>query len=882
MIYLCIIDFYMRKKLIASLLGFFLIVPAFAVLNEKDLGHTLAVLRQELRMTRIEMQKRQMFLAANTKDTHDRLVGLIKKTNELSLMLYSQKQDYTFDLTYALNEVTKEYKAFSSVRVPFDDIVNQLDIEIERYQKLISTLMSLPPVLGSEEDVEVHDHEIHHAAEEAIPDSLRAIRDSIEAEHSAIHARLEEDGKEVMEHIPFSLDEQGCKDRDSCLFYARSLLEMFTDAKDQIIDDSYHYTSANNMLEHAYNYAQERYRQVQHNIFIDGQTPYWRILLHFRYFVKQALTDANEKYSREYFGAVQSEWRGPMVIGLGFFVLFYLIIASILGHIVTSALVRFIPYFGTEEFKERKLCLLLLVAVVIFAITVMVAAAFTHHNFLAMAAGLLVQYAWLLAAIFASLLIRLRGKEISAALMAYIPIMIMGLLVISFRIIFIPNHLTNLIFPPVLVGFMLWQLYVTLHYHPSLPKRDHAYMVMTLAVLVGTSVISVLGYVLLAIQIIIWWIFQIAFIQTITAMFYRLEANYEKKLSPKIKKYKKSHKNEVLSAKGSFIEITWWFDFVNMVLMPVLSVWSIPACIYMASKVFDLSNVCAKYFSVFFINNEKFIQISLLKLVVIISLYFLFRYLVYLVRALFRIRRVRKAEQEAGDFKIQTSQVNLTLGNNIIAFSLWILYVIITLNYLQIPTSALKLVSAGLATGIGFAMKDVLNNFFYGVQLMSGRLRVGDYVECDGVRGKVESINYQTTQLTALDGSVMAFPNSNLFNKNFKNLTKNHSYELLMLPVGIKYGSNVEQVRQMLIKELWSLQSTDEYGRPLIDPAFGFEVRFDGFGDSSVNLNVLQYVLVEMRGPYSAKAKEVIYNTLNANGIEIPFPQRDVYIKQTP
>ena len=121
-----------------------------------------------------------------------------------------------------------------------------------------------------------------------------------------------------------------------------------------------------------------------------------------------------------------------------------------------------------------------------------------------------------------------------------------------------------------------------------------------------------------------------------------------------------------------------------------------------------------------------------------------------------------------------------------------------------------------------------------------------------------------------------------LTDDDFKNLTKNHSYELLTTPVGIKYGSDIEQVRQLLIKQLWTLQSTDEYGRPLIDPAFGFEVRFDGFGDSSVNLNVMQFVLVERKGPYAAKAKEVIYNALNAGGIEIPFPQRDVYIKQAP
>ena len=141
----------MRKKLIATLIAFLAIVPAFAVLNEKDLAQTLAVLRQELQMAKAEMQKSQVFISANTKATHERLVRLIQKTNELSLMLYSQKQDYTFDLTYALDEVTKEYKAFSNVRVPFDAIVTQMEIEIERYEKLIATLVSLPPALVSEE-----------------------------------------------------------------------------------------------------------------------------------------------------------------------------------------------------------------------------------------------------------------------------------------------------------------------------------------------------------------------------------------------------------------------------------------------------------------------------------------------------------------------------------------------------------------------------------------------------------------------------------------------------------------------------------------------------------------------------------------------------------
>lgn len=82
------------------------------------------------------------------------------------------------------------------------------------------------------------------------------------------------------------------------------------------------------------------------------------------------------------------------------------------------------------------------------------------------------------------------------------------------------------------------------------------------------------------------------------------------------------------------------------------------------------------------------------------------------------------------------------------------------------------------------------------MQLMSGRLRVGDYIECDGIRGKVDNITYQSTQIEAVDGSIMAFPNSSLFAKNFKNLTRNNSYEFLGLPVGVAYGTDVDHARK--------------------------------------------------------------------------------------
>jgi len=258
-------------------------------------------------------------------------------------------------------------------------------------------------------------------------------------------------------------------------------------------------------------------------------------------------------------------------------------------------------------------------------------------------------------------------------------------------------------------------------------------------------------------------------------------------------------------------------------------------------------------------------------MVAVTSMFFLFRYLNYLIKALYHKYRKPKV--------MVNGKPNFTLANNIIAICVWGLYFIISIKMLKIPSTAISVISAGLATGVGFAMKDLLENFFYGISLMTGRVRVGDFIECDGIRGKVESITYQSTQIVTADGCVIAFLNSSLFNKNFKNITKNHSYEMVKVPVGIAYGANVEQVREMLIAAVKSLETKNAEGRDIIHTKKPISVVFDEFGDNSVNLFVTYWVLVEEKFGMTGKVKEAIYNTLNAHNIEIPFPQRDVYIR---
>lgn len=83
----------------------------------------------------------------------------------------------------------------------------------------------------------------------------------------------------------------------------------------------------------------------------------------------------------------------------------------------------------------------------------------------------------------------------------------------------------------------------------------------------------------------------------------------------------------------------------------------------------------------------------------------------------------------------------------------------------------------------------------------------------------------------------------------------------------------------MLLKDLGPLMVKNAAGKYVADKKQGFKVMFDDFGDSSVDLFVVCWVLVEEKAAFVAKVKEVIYNTLNKNKIEIPFPQQDIYVR---
>ena len=118
-------------------------VPALAVFTGMNLDATLANLRRELSYDYQQISQTQDELKEYYDGQHKQMVEIAKKCNDQSLMLYSQKQDYTFDISYALEKVTQEYEDFNKNRKPYDRIVTKLNIEINRYARLIATTISM-------------------------------------------------------------------------------------------------------------------------------------------------------------------------------------------------------------------------------------------------------------------------------------------------------------------------------------------------------------------------------------------------------------------------------------------------------------------------------------------------------------------------------------------------------------------------------------------------------------------------------------------------------------------------------------------------------------------------------------------------------------------
>ena len=862
------------RKLITILVAMLVVaVPATAVFTGMGLDATLSNLRRELNYDYLHISSTREHMAARYDVQHQKMVDIVKKCNDLSLMLYSQKQDYTFDISYALEKVCEEFNDFNKNRTPYDRIVSSIDVEINRYARLIESLRRLPPELR---EVEV------------VPDSLAYHNDSLDVHlmqnESLLQQELEEQVKVILaSKEAFILSESGQADRDSCLLYASELLKLYAERRELVMADSTHYREAELRMQESYEYARSYYSILEKKVFVEGQTSWFTILKDPGAYWQEARGTLSDKFGDSSISSLQSivssnyqQSNQAKFYWLLFYFLAFIILWMV-SVLILNLLHRFVKPVRERVAPEQKLYLAFLVACVLFLV---LSYESVTDDIARKGMSIMRTFIWLLMAINTALLLRLEPQKLKHSILIYVPTIFTALFVIGLRVLFVPNAVLNMIFPPLLLVMTLWQLLANLRRSRKTDRTDMVIGWTSLFVTAAALVISWIGYIFLALILLVWWYFQLALNLTIASVWSLMLQYKSKRLNKRIAAFNSKTTYVAGAAKKEMqFRATWFYDLIREVLVPVMALCSLPICLYLAMNIFEFNDLYYTIFEKPFIRQGD-ISISAYNLLLLTGLFAVFRYANKAIHVLWQSFRYRQFLRKYNRKTVHNNEINLALGNSLISVFIWFVYVDLVIVTLNIPTGSLGLIAGGLSAGIGLALKDIINNFIYGIQLMGGRLRVGDWIECDGVRGKVVDINYQTTLVETLFGTQVAFLNASLFSKSFTNLTRNNAYELTIIKVGVAYGTDFQKVREALEKGLEVLKTKDKYGRDIVEPTYGHYIRFDDFGDSSVNVAVRQYVLVSEQIEYRYQCKELIYKILKENGITIPFPQRDVHLIQ--
>jgi small-conductance mechanosensitive channel len=186
--------------------------------------------------------------------------------------------------------------------------------------------------------------------------------------------------------------------------------------------------------------------------------------------------------------------------------------------------------------------------------------------------------------------------------------------------------------------------------------------------------------------------------------------------------------------------------------------------------------------------------------------------------------------------------------------------------------SSFGLVAGALGVGIGFGLQGIVANFIAGLVLAFERpIQVGDEIQLPQSMGIVKSIGVRSTTIRTYDGSEVIIPNSDLITKDVINWTLTDRKKRRDINIGVAYGSNPDVVLELIRK------TATEHPDVLKIPAPW--ALFDGFGDSQLNFRIRIWTTMDTGMTTKSQVTVAIYDALRKEGIEIPFPQRDLHIK---
>nr|WP_244403823.1 mechanosensitive ion channel family protein [Xylella fastidiosa] len=219
------------------------------------------------------------------------------------------------------------------------------------------------------------------------------------------------------------------------------------------------------------------------------------------------------------------------------------------------------------------------------------------------------------------------------------------------------------------------------------------------------------------------------------------------------------------------------------------------------------------------------------------------------------------------------AHVEITLANFLRNIAYALLLIVVSVSVLQrlgVPATSLAAVVGATGLAVGLALKDSLSNIAAGVMLIVlGPVRSGDHVVIAGQEGIIDEIRIFQTRLRTFDQRIITLPNSTITTVPIINYSTLPTRRI-EITVGVSYQDNLKQAQELLLK------IARENPKILDDPAP--LVYVNNLGESSVDLLLLAYTQNDNFNPAKSELLEQIHNQLPENGLNIPYPQRDLHL----
>jgi small-conductance mechanosensitive channel len=211
---------------------------------------------------------------------------------------------------------------------------------------------------------------------------------------------------------------------------------------------------------------------------------------------------------------------------------------------------------------------------------------------------------------------------------------------------------------------------------------------------------------------------------------------------------------------------------------------------------------------------------------------------------------------------------------SLIHYTLVFVGLLLAIGVLGIDLTKITIMLGALGVGIGFGLQQIVNNWVSGIILLMERpIRVGDYIQlASGDWAEVKRIGLRATRVQTFDRADVMIPNGDLITREVINWTFSDRFARLKLPVGVAYGSDTQQVLNILMEVANEDKAVVQYPEP-----YAF---FNGFGESSLNFELRVYLVnSDIWFTVWGRLYQEIERKLREAGITVPFPQRDLHLR---